>query len=524
MVQGFGSLAMLFAFTSISTVPQFLNKLRSGGVIPTISGPGWVILPYLYAFLGQFVLVMPAFLTALYALAWYTSKKQRGSARAWAISASVGVLLQSAPIALAAMYALSKQNDELAWKFIIIDLLIVTPGLLGLFLYLPAGERIAMNARMRLVGDGTEPSVDRVAWVVAAAGYLGGQYLCLRWGRLAHLTESGPAIYWLSLIFALMIEAGTHEAGHGLVGSLFGMRVQTFQIGPFEWSIRNGEWRFRFILANVFVPGGATSVGTTRLNQSMWCEVCMLAAGPLFSLLTGIGGLWVMLSVRGTSYERVWEIASMVGTFGLVSFVVNLLPLRPDVMYSDGAFIYQILGGGRWAAFHRVHNMVSSSQVTSIRPRDFNIEMIKQASVLIREGRQGLLLRFFAYNHYLDKGCWKDALESLDAAREIYVRMTEELSAELHIPFVFGYALLTGDRDETRLWWHRMQERGIARKDAVHWLAESALLFAEKDEEQALKAWETGHRIASKLPNTGACDFNRYCFKLLQQGTMMHQD
>ncbi len=186
MVNGFGSLAMLFAFTSISTVPHLVDNLRGGLAVLMPASP--TFLGVIYSVVAQAILATPVLLSVLYGGAWYTAKKNRESSRFWALTASAAILLQSLPVSLAAYYAWAKSNQPVLMKFLMIDALLILPGAFGLLLFLPASERLVSRVRTRVVGDGTGPILEATAWVVEAGGYLGGQYLCLKWGQSAHLS------------------------------------------------------------------------------------------------------------------------------------------------------------------------------------------------------------------------------------------------------------------------------------------------------------------------------------------------
>src|SRR5207245_1960281 len=91
-----------------------------------------------------------------------------------------------------------------------------------------------------------------------------------------------------------------------------------------------------------------------------------------------------------------------------------------DHNYSDGAMIYQLLSRGPWADFHRIEAMIGSSLVTPLRPGYYDIEGILRASHKITRGRQALLLRLYAYAHYLDQGRICEARDALGEAESIY--------------------------------------------------------------------------------------------------------
>ena len=121
---------------------------------------------------------------------------------------------------------------------------------------------------------------------------------------------------------------------------------------------------------------------------------------------------------------------------------MNLVPFRTKDSYSDGAQIYQVLSNGPWADLHRAFSVAGSSQVTSLRPRNYDIEAILRAERGITQGRQGLLQRLLAYSHFLDQDRIPDAAEALGEAGLIYNQSASDITAELLTAFVFGSAYI----------------------------------------------------------------------------------
>ena len=53
----------------------------------------------------------------------------------------------------------------------------------------------------------------------------------------------------------------------------------------------------------------------------------------------------------------------------VLGFVVNLLPLFCDGLYSDGAQLFQLLQKGSWAQLHVAQAMAGSMLVGAMRPQ-----------------------------------------------------------------------------------------------------------------------------------------------------------
>jgi len=195
--------------------------------------------------------------------------------------------------------------------------------------------------------------------------------------------------------------------------------------------------------------------------------------------------------------------------------VVNLVPLRIQGSYTDGAQIYQLLSDGPWGDFHRVGAVVGSSLVTPLRPRDYDIQAILRAAHRITQGTQGLILRLYAYFYFLDHGRIFEAGEALREAESIYHQSASDISAELHTEFVFGNAYVRRDAAAAREWWTRMEAKKPTRFNADYWRADSALHWIEGNMKEANAAWAKSNALAQQLPKAGAYEFDRYCCSLL---------
>jgi len=221
--------------------------------------------------------------------------------------------------------------------------------------------------------------------------------------------------------------------------------------------------------------------------------------------------------VQGTHYEPYWEYFSLVSTFGFISFVVNLIPVRPGTFYSDGAQIYQLLSGGAWADYHRVISLVSAGSVTAFRPRDYDIETIQRTAERFKDGSRGIGLRLFACDYFHDCGRITEACRALNEADNIYDQTMPKISVNWMKAFVFGYAFLGRDAAAARRWWERLPATKAKEMDSFYWLAKSALHWIEGSQHEAEDAWNRGYVLSLQLPKSGSSEFDRDTFLELRQ-------
>ncbi|MGD0737012.1 MAG: M50 family metallopeptidase [Terracidiphilus sp.] len=458
------------------------------------------------------VIAMAGISLLIFGMAWWTVRRARPWARTWAIAASLVLILTMSPFVF--WWRL------LPLSFSIIYAALLAIGIAGLIAFIPRnalanGPIKALKPR-RVAGDGTSGVFDVLAWVVVAAGYFAGMSVWDRWSFSHHLQIRTGLMYWLQLILALGLTIFIHESGHALAGLGLGMKLRAFIVGPFHWRIRDGRWNFQFQPSHFLSAGGAAALVTTDPNQPRWREIVMIAAGPLANLCTGLIAIPVALAAVGSSFEQDWHFLGVFSTLSLVTFAANLIPLRPESLYSDGARIFQLLRGGPWADLHRALAVVQSSLVTPLRPRNFDIDAIRRASASFTHGRQALLLRLLASYYFLDSENNDKAIEALSEAEAIYHESASDIPAELHFDFVFDSAYLRHDAASARQWWDRMEAKKPTHLGVDYWLARSALLWIENHNEEAREAWNKTNALAQKLPTAGTYQFDRYRVGLLE--------
>jgi len=471
--------------------------------------------------LVMLLLLTPPVLAGLYGMAWWTLKRAKPSARKWSIAASTAILVHSLPLLIALAYIARYYPIVHGrwWDLAILPALTLTLGVLGLIAFLPrdsaAQPDAAVPAQPRVAGDGTSTALDTAATVLAFAGYFAGIYL---WQRRAAAHHIQFELGILTTCLALFLTTIFHELGHALTGLALGMKLQGFHAGPLQARNNGSRWQFKFTPAAF---AGSVTLVPRAARPSRWSDIGAIAAGPLTSLLVAAIAFQLAIAAKGRSYEHAFGFLAILATLGFLAFFVNLLPLRPEGLYSDGANIYQRLKGGPWADFRVAIAAVLSTTVTPLRPRDFDIERIRRASAAFPHGRQAVLLRLMASSYYLDRyylnrGELSSAAASIADAEAAYNRAPWSITPGLCLTFAFRIALLERDAARARIWW----DRAVAQrpdKKVEYWMANSALLFLEDHAAEARTAWEQASALAAQLPAAGDCDFDRDCCALLGQ-------
>ncbi|MGB6692473.1 MAG: site-2 protease family protein [Terracidiphilus sp.] len=488
----------LIAFTSIriGLWPILSTMCRHSGFMPLRS---------------FFVSILLTGLGVVSAMAWWTNFRAKSSARAWGLAASLtNTLVALLPSVLARRPVFGALGIVLAI------------GVAGLVAYLRpfrAPERVA-DARedQSMPGDWTCNFVNKLAAAIIFGLSLGAYLWWTQWTGARGITGLRHSWYGIFMNLVVVLAITTiHELGHVGAGLACGMKLRAFVSGPLQWRVREGKWEFKFNPRGFILPEGATGVVPASGKILRWHYVSMMSAGSLINLLTGAVALAIAVIAPSHAPVQAGGVLALFGAWSLALAAGNLLPFRTRNCYSDGASLIQLLAGGPWADFHLAIAAIGSSQVSALRPRDYDIRAIEQAAGSITGGREGLLLRLFAFNHYLDRGKTREAERAIADAESVYHQSASDVPAELITAFVFANAYVRRDADAAREWFERMQMKNPTRFNLDYWRAHSALHWIEGDLKKANDAWEKSNALAKQLPKAGAYEFDRYCSSLLRR-------
>lgn len=512
----FSCFAVVFLVLSISSASLALRVIRGQSLtLPSYHHYGHSAPPS--GFLLFFSLLAPPILAFCFGMASLTIRRGKPSARPWAIASSILMLLLSLPFLISALF-IPRHLIAGAASFLIMTGIIFSLGVAGLVAFAPRnsakGGLAAKPIMPKMAGDGTGWWADALAWLLSVVGYI---LLMGWWYRWAHAEglHSSRGLLLGPILIALLVSTALHEAGHAMAGVGLGMKLRLFIVGPFQWKVRDGKWKFNFDLKKALSAGGVTGCVPTTPEWQRMDEILMTAAGPAASLATGCFAAALALSARGEWYEQRWEFLATLATVSFIAGLVNLLPLSPDGMYSDGAQIYQLIKGGPWADLHRVQSLVASTLVTPLRPRDYDIEAIVKAEGAFTQGIRALLLRLYASSYFMDRGQFDEARESFHAAESLYDGAAPFVNAGLLTAFVYRSALLSRDAAAARRWWERMETAKPDHFGVDYWLAKSALNWIEGDLGEAKALLFKATSMASQLPQAGDYDFDRDRCRLL---------
>jgi hypothetical protein len=455
---------------------------------------------------GLFQLAFFAFVFAIFGMACWTVCFGKRWARGWGFAASLINVLAALP----AFY----------WRYgspIGVAGAMALAGIVGMVVFsipFKSAPRTEALGNQSIKDDGTNAILNKLVWLIGAAIGVPGAMWWAYWRRIQMLPEHSG---WAMIVPVLVITLVVHELGHVAAAWATEMKVYSFVLGPLDWRIRDGRWKFAFSKARLTSVGGAVGIASTRPDESRWHRICIAAGGPVANLVFGGVAFLLALAAKDSFYENSWGIFADIATIGIGTFILNLIPLRVGGMYSDGARIYQSLSGGMWADYWRVHNLVSSTMVTALRPRDYDLESIERLAANPPTPLHLLLCRLYEFEYHLDRGEMTQARQLLEKAQIASQESEETLTSEICSEFVYSLAYLNRDAGAARAWWDRLEAKKPAQHNWDYWLAHSALHWIEGNLDVANRSWLKGNAIAQQLPQAGAYDFDRYRFILLRQ-------
>ena len=447
--------------------------------------------------------------TIVFGRAWWTILRARSSARHWGKAASVANL---------GLAALLMGHNPL--QFLSLASLALAAGVAGLILFsLPDTAPAPVTAKKPiehppLPGDGTNALVNRTVPLIGAIAAIAGRSYWSHWATAHHMAVGGTLGIYLQFLLAVLLVILIHEGGHALGGGS-SMKLIHFVVGPFRWQRIGEKWTFEFRPETLLSFPGGTAVVPSDLNNFRRRKIVQVAAGPIASVVTGLLAAVAVFTAPGHFWAADWRVFSYFSTISLVVGLLNFIPFKMGRGYSDGAKLYQLRSEGLWASYHRLLGLISSTNVTAHRPRDYDIETVERAAGTIARGVDELNMHLCAYAFYLDNGQLEEARGALAKAEALCQDSSIELPEERYAEFVFAIAFLRRDAATARRWWERMIARDSFEFEGRHWNSRCALLLSENRLQEALEVWKKADAWSRTQPNVGAWEAQRHVVKLL---------
>ena len=514
----FGFAALIYGMAALGTIPALFAS-PFAGYVPQSSQYG--IRQRLLLSVAYLIFAIPPILTVVFGMAWWSLKTARPSARRWGLAGSIALVLSSIPLGIPAWYLLTHaQSDSMLDTTIVVVVASFAFGVLGIFTFAKKDSQSSIASETpapRVRGDGTHKIFDTLATILQIGGTWALYSWYQRWGYQQGLPSAHGLEIWVQIAVVLVCLITIHEGAHTVVGLSLGMKLRAFIVGPFQWRVEASRWKFRFRPDQVLNFSGAAGLIPVDPDQSRWNEVAMIAAGPFANLFTGGLAAYLFFSAVAQPWEPWWEYFAFYAAISVVTGVANLIPLRPESLYSDGARIYQLFRSGPVADYQRAAKSVMSTLVSPRRPRDFDIDAIQRASAHFTRGTQALLLHLWADHYFTDSGKFPEAGAALQQAEQVCEQSPAEIPADLLKAVIIDVVLLRRDAAAARLWWSGLETGKDVTINADYYLAKSAFHWAEDHISAARDAWNRGSDLLAKQPLSGIYKFDLDMFSRMNE-------
>jgi len=527
----FGFLALVFicaACLTLSHLPHFFARLLTYD-LSTDSFEGasqarrltFVVLRGL----GLLIMCAPIPLSALYSTTWWTLHKGKPSGRGWGLAASIITVLQGIPFLALTIRYWNQIHGMGSEGFLILIGLPLVVGIPGIIAFAPrkAAQPLAEPEPLPIKGDGTSRSMDRFAILIQVAVILLGGQLGWHWARSRFGNPIAGSSSWLLWIAELAVVVALHELGHIVAGLASGMRLGGVLFGPLHFYQFDGKWKFRFQGGLFSAAAGAVKMIPRTAYRRRGAQICFIAGGPVASLLSGLVFVYCATTIPNGQSEILWDFCSWTGIFSLSVFVLNIIPVRSQAYYSDGAKIYQALTRSVLDDYCWILSLSSSVSVTPNRPRDYDLAALRRV-IEAEVGRpQRAVFCLMESECLLERGHFDESARSIADAQTAYEQQSEKLTAGAICAFVFGHAILRSDPATAHVWAERLEASfGFSSDD--RWFCAAALACAEgrkKDAEGALDEFE---RFQHSRRRCGSREFSLFLAGLMREKLSGHMD
>lgn len=187
------------------------------------------------------------------------------------------------------------------------------------------------------------------ALVLASQVWLPADVVVNWFAQIMQGSDAGDLSVWVFLLhlgtlaLAFFLTVAVHEAAHALVGVGVGFHFNSLRVGRLQF---DRPFRISLYQGTGTGAGGWASLIPAKHDQLRARAIAMLLAGPASNLLTVAALVWLPFA-KGIFAAQLLYLSAFLG-------VVNLIPFRSRVVYSDGGRVLMLLAnrarGERWLA------------------------------------------------------------------------------------------------------------------------------------------------------------------------------
>jgi hypothetical protein len=317
------------------------------------------------------------------------------------------------------------------------------------------------------------------------------------WNSARDLRNPAADFVFMSYLLSFVLTVVVHEVGHLLAGWIVGFRFSYISVGPLSLKVEYGRLKLR--LQRAMPAAGYAGMHLDRVRRLRRRLLFFTVAGPLANLLSATGA--AILLDYFLSASKSWLYFPTQVFLGISLFIglVNLVPFRLGMLYTDGARIAMLLSSRprarRWICIMALANQ----NQRGVRSKHLRRTWLEAASSLSDGSVDDFAGNWMAYASANDR---KEAslaalhLERCLALVNLLGPTTQDLVALEAAVFTawFRKDAVTAQK------WREQVRKFKAIPELPRIRADVALLCARVEYDQALIAWQRGFAFIEALP------------------------
>lgn len=304
------------------------------------------------------------------------------------------------------------------------------------------------------------------------------------------------AVFFYFLAIALVVTV--HELGHLTAGWLVGFRFSFIAVGPLSLKLEYGRLKLHF--RSSMPAAGYAGMHINRVRRLRRRLLIFTVAGPLSNLLAA-GVTAIFLYYPFPVARSVWHYlpAHIFFQISLITGLVNLLPFRLGVLFTDGARIAMLLRSParsqRWMCLMAVGNQSQQG----VRPRNWRSTWVPGASSLHDGDVDDFAGHWIAYVYANDRKDAPVAASNMEKCLEQMNQLGVVTQDIVALEAAVFSAWFRNDVATAEKWVGQIKKlKAIPQLQRTR--ADVALLCARMEYDHALSAWERGRAFIEALP------------------------
>lgn len=296
--------------------------------------------------------------------------------------------------------------------------------------------------------------------------------------------------------FALSIIA--HEIGHLLAGWMVGFRFSSITIGPIALQVEYG--RLRAGIRRSLPAAGYAGMHIDQVRRLRQRLLRFIAGGPLANLLTAVlAAGWLALNpprsiALAASLELFWMFSALIA-------IINLLPLRIGMLYTDGARMLMLRSSlpkaRRWISLTAIGNQ----RENGVRGKLWKHTWLNAAARLGDGSFDDFAGNWVAYAAANDRKDIPVAAAHLERCLDLARLLGPSLRDLVALEATVFTAWFKEDAATAQKWFSQTHRLKSLPK-LLQIRAEIALRCARGEFPAALSRWQEAYAFIEKLPKT----------------------